>query len=92
VVELGALADALNAQAGSPVWHGGYFASGADAVATAEYGPMGAVLQAPGGPAYMVAVEPVGSGEFLVRDPIPGVTYRVDTSWIERYVSGGVFR
>jgi len=87
-----ALAADLNRRAGGTEWRGGYFPDGATAVAAAERGPIGAVLQAPGGGAHMVVIEPAGEGQFVVRDPIPGVTYRVTAAWIEKFVSGGVFR
>ena len=93
---LGALGEWSNPQAlarelGSG-WTGGGFGSGADAVAAANRGPMGAVLQAPGGPGHMVVTSPLGGGRFQVLDPFDGTGYVVDSSWIERYVSGGVFR
>jgi len=84
------LARSLNARGGG--WRGSYFASGSDALAAAERGPMGAVLQAPGSPAHMVVIEPTSTGVFLVRDPLPGVTYKVTPAWIEKYVAGGVWR
>jgi hypothetical protein len=88
----GALAADLNRRAGGTEWRGGYFPDGATAVAAAEHGPIGAVLQAPRGGGHMVVIEPAGDGQFVVRDPIPGVTYRVTAAWIEKFVSGGVFR
>jgi hypothetical protein len=88
----GALADALNAQAGSGAWQAGYFASGADAVTVAEQGEMAATLQAPGLPAHMVVIEPGVEGTFVVSDPGIGGTYEVTAEWIEKYVSGGVWR
>jgi hypothetical protein len=87
-----ALANALNAREAGAGWRGGYFLDESWAVAAARRGPMAAVLQAPLGGAHMVVIEPAGEGEFLVRDPAPGVTYRVTPAWIEKYVSGGVFR
>ena len=89
----GALADALNAQAGSGVWESGYFATGADALSVAEQGEMAATLQAPGLPAHMVVIEPgAEAGTFVVSDPGIGGTYEVTAEWIEKYVSGGVWR
>jgi hypothetical protein len=87
-----ALARELNQRAGSEVWQGGYFGSGADALEAVRHGPSAVVLQAPGGNAHMVVVEPLPSGNFLVRDPLPGQTYEVTPEWIDRYVAGGVFR
>jgi hypothetical protein len=53
---------------------------------------MGAVLVSPQAKAlHMVVIEPTGP-KFLVRDPLPGVTYTVDPGWIDRFVAGGVFR
>jgi hypothetical protein len=40
----------------------------------------------------MVVTSPLGGGRFQVLDPFDGTGYVVDSSWIERYVSGGVFR
>jgi hypothetical protein len=88
----GALARELNQRAGSEVWQGGYFESGADALEAARRGPTAVILQAPGGNAHAVVVEPLESGNFLVRDPLPGQTYEVTSDWIEQYVAGGVFR
>ncbi len=87
----GALADMLNAEAGVG-WQGGYFASEADALAVAEQGEMAATLQAPGLPGHMVVIEPGEAGTFLVSDPGIGGTYRVTAEWIEKFVSGGVWR
>jgi hypothetical protein len=84
--------DALNARAGSTVWQGGYFESAADAVAAAERGEMAATLQAPGLPGHMVMIEPGEAGTFLVRDPAIGGTYEVVVEWLEKWVSGGVWR
>jgi hypothetical protein len=53
---------------------------------------MGATLQMPGVPSHMVVIEPEEGAGFLVRDPSFGGTYEVTRDWIERYVSGGVFR
>lgn len=82
---------ALAAELGGP-WRGGGFGSGADALAAANRGPMGAVLQAPGGSAHMVVTSPLGGGRFQVLDPFDSSGYVVDSGWIERYVSGGVFQ
>ena len=74
-------------------WRGGYFGSGADALAAAERGPMGAALQAGTGPGHMVVTSPLGDGAFLVRDPwAGGSTYTVGSSWIEQFVAGGTFK
>jgi hypothetical protein len=38
-------------------------------------------------------ISPMGGDKFLVRDPYGGgSTYEVDGSWINKYVSAGVFR
>jgi uncharacterized protein YukE len=87
-----ALAGDLNSRAGATEWRGGWFASGEQAVAVAQRGPMGATLQMPGVPSHMVVIEPEEGAGFLVRDPSFGGTYEVTRDWIERYVSGGVFR
>ena len=86
------LADQLNSRAGASEWRGGWFESGEQAVAVAQRGPMGATLQMPGVPSHMVVIEPAEGGRFLVRDPSFGGTYEVTKDWIDRYVSGGVFR
>lgn len=86
-----ALADALNAAGGATTWEGGYFETAADALAAAEQGQMGAVLQAPFLPAHMVVIEPLEAGGFLVQDPAIGGTYEVVASWIEKFVAGGVW-
>jgi hypothetical protein len=88
----GALADMLNAEAGSAAWQGGYYGSAADAVAVAQEGQTAATLQAPGLPGHMVVIEPGEAGTFLVRDPGIGGTYEVAVQWIEKWVSGGVWR
>ncbi|MFY2560891.1 RHS repeat-associated core domain-containing protein [Corallococcus terminator] len=73
-------------------WQGGWFGGGADAMAAAGRGPMGAVLWSPGGRSgHMVVIESVKGG-FLVRDPLPGVTYRVTSSWMDKFVAAGVWR
>src|SRR5262249_50028251 len=64
-----ALAEALDTLEGAGTWQGGYFAGEADAIAAAQQGEIGAVLQAPNLPAHMVVVEPGEGGLFLVRDP-----------------------
>jgi hypothetical protein len=87
-----ALADALNSRERRTAWRGGYFPDESWSVAAARRGPMAAVLQAPRGGAHMVVIEPAADGQFLVRDPIPGVTYQVTPAWIEKFVSGGVFK
>lgn len=38
----------------------------------------------------MVVIEPTLDG-FVVRDPLPGVTYPIDAAWIGQYVESGVF-
>jgi uncharacterized protein YukE len=86
------LAEDLNSRAGASEWRGGWFESGEQAVAVARRGPMGATLQMPGVPSHMVVIEPAEGGHFLVRDPAFGGTYEVTSDWIDRYVSGGVFR
>ena len=89
----GALADALNALTGSGAWAAGYFASGADALTVARSGGMAATVPADGLPAHMVVIEPgAEAGTFVVRDPGIGGTYDVTAGWIEKYVSGGVWR
>jgi hypothetical protein len=72
-------------------WRGGFFSSGTDAIAAAERGPMGAVLQASGGTGHMVVTSPLGQGRYQVLDSFDGSSYVVDSAWIERYVAGGVF-
>lgn len=87
-----ALRNELNKVSGATTWKGGFFASEEDAVKVARQGPMGAVLQAPGGKGHMVKLSPLGNGRYRVQDPIPGSTYEVDEAWIRRYVSGGVWQ
>jgi hypothetical protein len=87
-----ALCAALNEHGGSGMWRQTFFGSAEDALGHAVRGRMAAVLAAPGGNLHMVVVEPTGQGHFLVRDPYPGVTYRVDAEWIRKYVAAGVFR
>jgi len=86
-----ALAKDLNQQLGTNAWRGGYLDE-ANALAVAKRGRFAAVLQAPGGIGHMVVIEPLKSGKFFVRDPLPGSTYEVTASWIEKYVAGGVWK
>jgi hypothetical protein len=86
-----ALEQALIRITGDNRWLGKYFMHEAAATAAAHRGPMAAVLQAPGGGRHMVVIEPAEGGQFLVRDPLPGVTYQVAQEWIEKFVSGGVY-
>lgn len=88
-----ALATALNDAAPGSSWTGGYFASEDDALAVAESGQFGAVLQAPGAPAHMVTISPapLSPGYFVVQDTGAGATYTVNSSWIRQYVAGGVW-
>lgn len=87
----GELAEALNSLEGAGTWQGGYFANAESAVAAAEQGEIGAVLQAPGLPGHMVVISPGEAGTFLVQDPGIGATYEVTADWIAQWVSGGVF-
>ncbi|HEY6726443.1 MAG TPA: RHS repeat-associated core domain-containing protein [Polyangiaceae bacterium] len=74
-------------------WQGGLFAAPADALAAAGRGPMAGLLWSPGARAgHLVVLEPEASGLFLVRDPLPGVTYSVGASWVQRWVAGGVWK
>ncbi|MBO0871270.1 MAG: hypothetical protein J2P15_22175, partial [Micromonosporaceae bacterium] len=88
-----ALRDALNARGiDGGGWRGGFLTE-QDALRVASAGPIAAVLMAPGERSmHMVAIEPAGDGTFTVRDPLPGVTYTVDSAWIREFVAGGVFR
>jgi hypothetical protein len=86
-----ALAEALNAAEGAAAWEGGYFATGAEALAAAEQGQMAGVLQAPFLPAHMVVIEPLEAGGFLVQDSAIGGTYEVTAAWIEKFVAGGIW-
>jgi RHS repeat-associated protein len=86
------LAAELNAVEGGERWVGGYL-SEADTVRVANRGQMGGVLMAPGAKSmHMVAIEPVGPGRFAVQDPLPGMCYAVDESWVRTYVGGGVWQ
>ena len=87
-----ALARELNAIEGSERWVGGYFGSGEDAVRAANRGQMGATVYSPGAKSqHMVAIEPAGPGKYAVQDPLPGMCYQVDESWIHQFVTGGVW-
>jgi RHS repeat-associated protein len=88
------LAKELNRLNPSAGWKGGYFADEADALAVANSGRSGIVLQAPGAPAHMVTVEPLAgsSDRFLVHDTGAGVTFHVDSAWIKKYAAGGVWK
>ena len=89
----GALADALNGLGRFGTWESGYFGTGAEALAVAEEGEMGAVLQAPGLASHMVVIEPgAEAGTFVVSDPAIGATYDVTAGWIEKYVAGGLWQ
>ncbi|MEU4241970.1 hypothetical protein [Actinoplanes sp. NPDC026619] len=85
-----ALSNEMNERDGGG-WKSGYFASPEDAVRKAEDGPMAAVAQVPGG-GHMVMLEPRGDGTFTVRDPYDGGSYDVNSQWIEKYVSAGVWQ
>lgn len=89
-----ALAKELNRLNPSAGWKGGYFADEADALAVANSGRSGIVLQAPGVPAHMVTAEPLAgsSGRFLVHDTGAGVTFHADSTWIKKYAAGGVWK
>ncbi len=78
---------------GTP-WVGGYFASGEDAIKVASKGEMGAILQSPTVGAHMVTITPIKTkpGKFRVQDTGVGKTYDVDSNWIEKFVSAGVWR
>ncbi|MEU7615632.1 hypothetical protein AB0B27_05945 [Micromonospora rifamycinica] len=89
---LTALRNELNNRDGDGTWTGHYFADGGDALRRASEGPMAAQVQAPGGAAHMVLLEPGENGSFTVRDPFDGSSYDVDGAWVEKYVAGGVFR
>ncbi|GAA1394193.1 RHS repeat-associated core domain-containing protein [Catellatospora coxensis] len=86
------LADELNKLEDGGDWVHSGFGSGEHALEAANRGPMGAVLFAPGN-RHMVVIEPLGNGNFLVRDTLPsGRTYKVDSNWIKTWVVEGVFR
>ncbi|MEV6772292.1 hypothetical protein AB0N05_27040 [Nocardia sp. NPDC051030] len=88
-----ALAKALNERDNSGPWRGGYFPDGDTALAVAQSGMVALTLRAPGVKGeHMVVTEPLPNGNFLVRDPLPGVTYEVGPDWIKQYATGGVFR
>jgi len=71
-------------------WGYKYFITGGDAVAAASRTPIAAGLFAPGvRSGHVVVLEPTMAG-FLVRDPLPGVTYQVGADWVARYVAWGV--
>jgi hypothetical protein len=75
-----------------PEWKGGILANPADAFLIAKQGQMGGLLHAPGtGPFHMVVIEPLPKA-FLVRDPLPGVTYTVDEDWISLWVEGAFYK
>lgn len=88
-----ALAGELNRAIPNSRFVGGYFATAADALAIAARGRFGAVLQARGAPGHMVTIEPIAQGRsFHVLDTGIGASYKVQPSWIEKYVSGGVWK
>ncbi len=88
-----ALPQALNQLGNSGQWTGSYFESGEQALNQANQGQLGAVLQAPGVSPHMVTISPItGSNMFLVADTGVGATYQVTSSWIQQYVSAGVWR
>lgn len=89
-----ALAAELNRANPAAGWRGGYFGSDADALAVANRGQVGVVLQAPGAPAHMVTMEPIAdaAGMYRVYDTGAGATYDVTTAWVKRFVAGGVWR
>ncbi len=71
-------------------WGYRYFNTGADAVAAASRTPIAAGLFAPGvKTGHIVVLERTMTG-FVVRDPLPGVTYRVGADWVTQYVAWGV--
>lgn len=84
----------LNRLDPSASWKGGYFGTAADAVAIANKGRVGLVLQAPETAAPMVTSGPIpGSpGRYTISDTGVGATYEVDDRWIGQYVSGGVWQ
>lgn len=87
-----ALARELNRLLPESRFTGGYFATAEDALAIAQSGRFGAVLQARGAPGHMVTIEPIGkNGSFRVFDTGIGASYKVQPRWIEKYVSGGVW-
>jgi hypothetical protein len=88
------LAKALNQAVPGAGWQGGYFASGEDALKVASQGTMGAEIKAFGYPGHMVTLVPLdtNSGTFKVFDTAQGVSYVVDSSWVEKYVIGGTFK
>jgi hypothetical protein len=89
-----ALAAELNRANPEANWKSGYLASEADAVAVANRGQVGVVLQAQGAPAHMVTMEPItdAAGMYRVYDTGAGATYDVTTAWVKRFVAGGVWR
>lgn len=89
---LSALREELNNRDGDGTWTGHYFEDGNQALRRASEGPMAAQVQAPFGRAHMVILEPGENESFTVRDPYEGSSYDVDSSWVEKYVAGGVFR
>ncbi len=88
------LLTALNSIDGAGAWEGGLFSSAEDALRMVNRGPAVAVLQAPRAPAHAVMIEPLtgAAGQYRVYDTGIGATYRVDSAWVERWVSGGVYR
>jgi len=81
----------MNSLEGAGRWQGGSFANAESAVAAAQQGEMGAVLQAPGLPGHMVVISPGEAGTLIVQDSAIGATYEVTADWIAKWVSGGVF-
>ena len=73
-------------------WTGGFFESGADALTVARSGTTAGLLWAPGMRAGHFVVIEATEGGFLIRDPLPGVNYTVNSSWIQRWVAGGVWK
>jgi RHS repeat-associated protein len=83
--------EALAARLGG-AWRGGSL-TGDMALLAANRGPMGAVLKGLGTENHMVVISPLGGGTFYVRDPwAGGSNYLVTANWIEKHVTGGVFR
>jgi hypothetical protein len=74
-----------------PEWQGGFLTDGASALAVAQKGKVGALIHVGRSDFHMVVIEPAGAG-FLVRDPLPGMSYTVDSDWIQQWIVGGYWR
>ena len=88
------LARELNAMTGGQAWRGAMI--GNPLAVAHRGGSFGAALQPPYNmgvqPGHMVFVEPLDAGTYLVRDPLPGVTYEVDDAWLDKWMVGAVWK